>query len=90
MTSLKKEDYMEREEPSQIYEIVAAYLFYYGNREYLLYVDRARGWISICCFNKICVSTKEMIPYIRKYCVKYGIPEKFEIDQDPQFSPNEF
>ena len=31
-----------------------------------------------------------MIPYIRKFFVEYGIPEKFESDQGPQFSSNEF
>ena len=81
---------MEREEPSRPFEQVGADFFSYGNREYLSYVDRASGWISVCCFNKIGVSTKEIIPWIRKFFVEFGIPEKFESDQGPQFSSNEF
>ena len=69
---------------------MAADFFSYGNREYLAYVDRASGWVSVCCFNKIGVTTKEIIPYIRKFFVEFGIPEKFERDQGPQFSSNEF
>jgi transposase InsO family protein len=90
LPSLQKENYMEREEPSRTFQMVAADFFSYGNREYLAYVERASGWMSICCFNKIGVSTKEMIPYVRKFFVEYGIPEKFESDQGPQFSSNEF
>ena len=53
-------------------------------------MDRASGWVSVCCFNKIGVTTKEIIPYIRKFFVEFGIPEKFESDQGPQFSSNKF
>ena len=90
LPSLQKEAFMEREEPSRPFEQVAADFFSYGNREYLAYVDRASGWVSVCCFNKIGVTTKEIIPYIRKFFVEFGIPEKFESDQGPQFSSNKF
>ena len=53
-------------------------------------MDRASGWVSVCCFNKIGVTTKEIIPYIRKVFVEFGIQEKFESNQGPQFSSNEF
>ena len=81
---------MEGEEPSRTFQMVTADFFSYGNREYLAYVDRASGWMSICYFNKIGFRTKEMIPYVRKFFVEYGTPEKFESDQEPQFSSNEF
>ena len=90
LPSQQKEAFMEREEPSRPFEQVGADFFSYGNREYLAYVDRATGWISVCCFNKIGVSTKEIVPYIRKFFVEFGIPEKFESDQGPQFSSAEF
>ena len=57
LPSLQKENYMKREEPSRIFQRVAADFLSYANREYLSCVDRASGWISICCLNKIDVST---------------------------------
>ena len=39
--SLEKENYMEREEPSRTFKMVAADFFSYGTREYLLFVDQA-------------------------------------------------
>ena len=79
-----------REEPTRPFQIVGSDFFSYGNREYLAYVDRASGWVSVICFNEIGVSTKEMIPYVRKLFVEFGIPEKFESDQGSQFGSGEF
>ena len=80
---------LEREEPSRPLQIVAADFYSYGPREYLAYVDRLSGWVSIVCFNKIGVSASELIPYIRKFFVEYGVPERFESDQG-LFKANEF
>ena len=64
--------------------------FSYGGKEYLAYVDLASGWVSIVCLNRNGVSSIEMLPYVRKFFVEYGIPEKFESDGGPQFSLNDF
>ena len=47
LPSQQKEAFMEREEPSRPFEQVGADFFSYGNREYLAYVDRASGWLSV-------------------------------------------
>ena len=49
---------MEREESSRTFQQVAADFFSSGNQEYLAYVDRASGWISVFSFNKVGVITK--------------------------------
>ena len=80
----------EDEQPTRPFQTVGADFFSYGGKEYLAYVDRASGWVSIVCFNKNGVTSNEMLPYIRKFFVEYGIPEKFESDGGPQFSANDF
>ena len=89
LPSIAQEEMVEREEPSRPFQIVAADFFSYGPREYLAYVDRLSGWVSIVCFNKIGVSASELVPYIRKFFVEYGVPQKFESDQG-LFKANEF
>ena len=75
----------EHEQPTRPFEQLGADFFSYRGKEYLAYVDRASRWVSIVCFNRNGVSLMEMLPYVRKFFVEYGIPEKLESDGEPQF-----
>ena len=78
LPSIPKEEMITREEPNRPFQIVAADFFSYGSKEYLAYVDRFSGWTSLVCFNKIGVTSHEMIHYVREFFTDFGIPEIFE------------
>ena len=78
------------QEPTKPFECVGADLFTIGGKEYIAYIDRLSNWPVVHPFNKVGITTADIIKSIRTTFMDHGIPKVFERDNGPQFASTGF
>lgn len=70
-------------------EAIAADLFHYAGKEYLVVVDKYSGWTDVYPFiNR--ASTEDVKKHLMKWCTQLGLPKRISTDGGPQFGSGEF
>lgn len=88
----QKSNYTEpmipKEVPTYPFQIVATDIFKSNGHEYILLVDSYSGYFDFCRLRH--QSSKEVIKILKKWFCIFGIPEKLESDNGPQYSSQDF
>lgn len=90
LPSQAKEPIMSDPKPDWVFREVAADLFAYAGRHYLVYVDRLSGWPVLYDFGKNDPTSRDVIRAIRRCFSDLGVPIKFRSDNGPQFASSQF
>ncbi|QQP34592.1 Transposon Tf2-6 polyprotein, partial [Caligus rogercresseyi] len=83
--SQAKEPLVQDEQPSRPGEAVAADLFLYEGREYLVITDKYSGWPEVYDCGKSGVNTKDVEKAIARWMAPLGVPVRLTTDGGPQF-----
>lgn len=89
LPSQPKEPLLNTTLPERPFQQVAADLFEFKNKHYLVYVDYYSRWIEISLLNNQ-LSSSSVINKMKSCFASSGIPEKIITDNGPQFSSAEF
>ncbi|QQP52720.1 Transposon Tf2-6 polyprotein, partial [Caligus rogercresseyi] len=88
--SQAKEPLVQDEQPSRPGEAVAADLFLYEGREYLVITDKYSGWPEVYDCGKSGVNTKDVEKAIARWMASLGVPVRLTTDGGPQFKGEAF
>ncbi|QQP41149.1 Transposon Tf2-6 polyprotein [Caligus rogercresseyi] len=88
--SQAKEPLVQDEQPSRPGEAVAADLFLYEGREYLVITDKYSGWPEVYDCGKSGVNTKDVEKAIARWMAALGVPVRLTTDGGPQFKGEAF
>lgn len=83
--SLQQEPMKSDPPPQRPFESTSADLFYYAGKEYIVYADRASGWMCVSPFATTPTSNM-VVRVLRKHFADLGTPVHLTSDGGPQFA----